>query len=454
MLFEITWESRSNYLDNAMGQLANFGDRTHFQLEVLETRTLFSVQTFAPPTPSQALQSETVGRDGSLYFVEADQQQIGRIMLDGNIIEYTVPDNFGDIGQLTTAKDGSIWFNTVNADSPLLGHLTTNGRVTSVALYNDAISIGAANDGTIWFSTVENGIGRVNTKNRVSYYGGTDPSGYVTKIISGPSGSIYFAEVSKSSDPSTTPYLFSVHQATGLRRVRFSTFYSGNTTYNFDNIGDIAGSVHEADNMALNSHGSLVIYDGITLQYINPYLNFMPSPGTLIPIPAGVHVGQINTGPDGEAWYVDAQGGKLNGTLDLPPDAGAPYTVVAGSHNVVWVTDGAKGVIYKVYVNEGDTNSDLTGLGGYPSFGRRGILDYVHLSFSNYTSIYDTFQVLRSSSINGKYSVVGSVSGGTGSLRFDDSHVQLHSSYYYKLRSTVFNMYLDGPLKVTADYVY
>src|SRR2546423_530694 len=100
----------------------NYRSANSFAVESLELRRLLSFQSYTPPTPSTALESETLGKDGSLYFVEADQQQIGRIFPKGKIVEYTVPDSFGDIGTLVTAKDGSIWFNTTSAQTPLLGH--------------------------------------------------------------------------------------------------------------------------------------------------------------------------------------------------------------------------------------------------------------------------------------------------------------------------------------------
>jgi streptogramin lyase len=424
--------------------------------ERLESRQLLSVQTFTPPTASNALQSETVGRDGSLYFVEADQQQIGRILPSGDIVEYAVPDNFGDIGQLTTAKDGSIWFNTFNADSPLLGHLTTKGRITSVAINNDAISIGAANDGTVWFSSVEDGIGRVS-KNRVSYLGGTGPANYVTKILSGPTGSIYFMEVAHSSDPTTTPYVLSVQQVT--RNLKFTTLFSGNTPLNFDNITDIAAAVDTANNLALGSDGTIWCYDGNQLIGITPGTNVLTQRYV-----ASVRRFSSLTGgpfPAGSPFFVDhTDGGSVWPTLsaesyDLPAGAGAPYAVISGGNNTLWVTDETQGLIYKITLADYVSETDAVGLAGnsYPILNHRHVVgSKIHLTFNNTSTLYDTIQVLRSSSANGRYSLIGSVSGGTGLLSFDDTNVKLSTSYFYKIRSTVFNAYLGGPLEITHYY--
>jgi streptogramin lyase len=439
-----------------MVTIKNFG--AHF--ENLEFRRYFSFQTFNPPTPSTQITNETIGKDGSLYFVEQDQQQIGRILPNGNVVEYEVPDTFGKIGTLVTAKDGSIWFNTTGADSPLLGHLTTKGRITSVAINDDALTVGAANDGTVWFSSLADGLGRVNTKNKVSYFA-TDTTNVITKIISGPAGSIYFASVQKSTDPSTTPYLFEVHSAAAAgTQLNDNTLYSGNSTFNFDN----GPQLDTAANLTA-SQGDLWFYDGYNIKSVNPSTGDVNS-GPITPInqryPNLKNLSSLTTGWNGDLWCVDrtigGQSYDISSSNFIPTftNGAKPYAIVNAGYNTAWITDASNGQIYKSWQSYAPNSNALSVpvfSGGSPQE-PGGVYYYDNVVFEN-TGLYDTVEIQRASSINGKYSTLERVNISAGdSLNYQDNAVKSGQTFYYRVRSVSTNSILVAPVKVSISVNY
>ena len=146
--------------------------------------------------------------------------------------------------------------------------------------------------------------------------------------------------------------------------------------------------------------------------------------------------------------------GKAVALIDAPQQA-VQRSPGGNAITMLWVTDETQGLIYKITLADYVSETDAVGLAG----NGEAILHYrhvvgskIHLTFNNTSTLYDTIQVLRSSSANGRYSLIGSVSGGTGLLSFDDTNVKLSTSYFYKIRSTVFNAYLGGPLEITDYY--
>src|SRR5262245_9098811 len=68
---------------------------------------------FTIPTANSAPVDITMGPDGAVWFTEALPGKIGRITLDGEIIEYQVPlpaNAAPGIFGITAGPDGALWF--------------------------------------------------------------------------------------------------------------------------------------------------------------------------------------------------------------------------------------------------------------------------------------------------------------------------------------------------------
>ncbi len=110
----------------------------------------------------------TVGMDGALWYTLIEANRVGRMTLDGSVIEHQLPTTSpGADGErpngLVVVPDGSIWF--ASDHSAQLQHLLRNGNVTGA----DAVSSGdtwmpsvrLGPDGAIWWTRQNvGGLGR------------------------------------------------------------------------------------------------------------------------------------------------------------------------------------------------------------------------------------------------------------------------------------------------------
>ena len=328
-------------------------DDNGYRLEALESRRLLAAfQSFAPPTPSAALHDETTGKDGSVYFVEADQQQIGRILPNKSIVEYTIPDSFGDIGKLVTAKDGSIWFNTTNADHPLLGHLTTRGRVSAVAIHADAKLIAASTDGSVWAAGPDLGAAQVSARGSVKYFA-TNAIQNATAITAGRRGDLYFIQDIVSADVHGTEYDPQLYHATLSHGRLLEQNLFGNEL--------LTDSAPTTD-LLLGPDGNAYFNVGgqPKLWYLTPQQYGQLSDVYAYNIGGGdptllSNASNLTVGPDRKVWFVDrVAGGKIWSVdshltvthYDLPGGATAtPFAIAKGAGNTLWITDDSGGVL-------------------------------------------------------------------------------------------------------------
>ena len=155
------------------------------------------------------------GPDGALWFTERSGR-IGRITVQGHIVEYTIPNSSAVLGDITVGPDGALWFVQTGCNSDSSGtvypgrisRLTTDGLLTNYTPPNDAHphSLTVGPDGALWFthrscptSPYDNptggGIGRITTGGAISLYTLPAPcndSGCgVTDIVSGPDGALW-----------------------------------------------------------------------------------------------------------------------------------------------------------------------------------------------------------------------------------------------------------------------
>ena len=109
----------------------------------------------------------TAGPDGALWFTNAGNNSIGRIITAGAVTNYTDP-SIDQPESITTGPDGALWF--TNAGNNSIGRVTTTGVVTN---YTDPSidqpeSITTGPDGALWFTNAgNNSIGRISTSGAI-----------------------------------------------------------------------------------------------------------------------------------------------------------------------------------------------------------------------------------------------------------------------------------------------
>ncbi len=154
----------------------------------------------------------TVGSDGSVWFVETEADQVGRITPDGTIAEvplFSSADGFIRPSTITASPDGSVW-----VSAPLARRVArVDGRTLTVTQFPvatgggtvDAQSVAADVDGGVWFersagSAMDNrppmpALGRMDRAGKITYHplpgGGPRWPGSLT---AGPDGAIWFLD--------------------------------------------------------------------------------------------------------------------------------------------------------------------------------------------------------------------------------------------------------------------
>ena len=267
-------------------------------------------------------------------------------------MEYTVPDSFGDIGKLVTARDGSIWFNTSNADYPLLGHLTPRGKLTAVEINADAKLITASSDGSVWAVGSDLGAAQVSSRGSVKYFS-TNTIQNASAITAGRKGDLYFLQDIVSVDVHGTEYDPQLYHATlSHGHLLEQNLFSNEHTFN----------AYPTTDLLLAPNGNLYFNVGgqPMLRYLTP-LRYGDLSGVYSPNIGGrgdpilTNASNLTAGPDGNVWFVDrVAGGKvwsvdsqLNVShYDLPGGAAStPFAIVKGAGHTLWITDEAGGVI-------------------------------------------------------------------------------------------------------------
>ncbi len=66
--------------------------------------------TYPVPSPAAGVSGITVGPDGALWFTEGMADAVGRISMQGEIVEFPLGEGASPTG-ITTGADGAIWFN-------------------------------------------------------------------------------------------------------------------------------------------------------------------------------------------------------------------------------------------------------------------------------------------------------------------------------------------------------
>jgi virginiamycin B lyase len=157
------------------------------------------------PTPNSTPSGITAGPDGAIWFNESasSANQIVRMTTAGQFTNtYPVPSPDSVLGQIITGPDGNLWVTENGSDK--IGRLVPpnqpgGGVLTEwIVPTKRAIPTGliVAPDGAMWFTEFgSSGVGRITTQGVITEYptGGSTPS-VPWEIVVGSDGALWYAE--------------------------------------------------------------------------------------------------------------------------------------------------------------------------------------------------------------------------------------------------------------------
>jgi virginiamycin B lyase len=276
------------------------------------------------PIPSTDATPEgiTCGPDGAYWFVEFNENNIGRISPTNDVVtEYPIPGPGGNPFDIVTGPDGNLWFTEYSFNG--VGRITTNGVIQQFALpftFNGTgITLGP--DGRLWLLDFGG-----------TYGNGVQTNGGVIALAIGTNGvtnAVYFNSTN-----------LTVHS----RPVSITRGRDGNLYFTEELTGKIA---------RITTNG-VITESGLLPTNSQPFV--------------------ITTGPDGALWFTFANSnalGRIDTNLNISQfvlptnNTGglvADYTIglTLGRDGNLYYTDPLPNLIGRVQVNETTNATNLT----------------------------------------------------------------------------------------------
>lgn len=148
----------------------------------------------------------TNGPDGAIWFTEYSTSRliakIGRLAMNGDLIEYDLPDNNSLPLGITPGPDGALWFTEGYGNK--IGKITTNGTIieypipTANAFPTEIVS---GPDGALWFTELEGRkIGRITTSGTITEYPIPAQNTHPRSLTLGSDGALWFIEYNNDID--------------------------------------------------------------------------------------------------------------------------------------------------------------------------------------------------------------------------------------------------------------
>ncbi|HEX3466538.1 MAG TPA: hypothetical protein VHT05_00390 [Candidatus Elarobacter sp.] len=144
------------------------------------------------------------GADGNLWTTNVIAHSVERVTLQGVFTVFPIPAPADFPDAITAGPDGNLWLTTEQPD--VLCRITTAGAFTEFSLPNGYPFSGyitAGPDGNLWFGTAS-AIGRSTPNGTITMFPIT-PNAYPDGITTGPDGNIWFTEHSANAIGRITP---------------------------------------------------------------------------------------------------------------------------------------------------------------------------------------------------------------------------------------------------------
>src|SRR5882724_10401411 len=310
-----------HYMDNKY----TFAARALGLLGAIAGLTSVSAQTpvfkeYPIPTAGSYPLSTITGPDGNLWFTELYSEKIGKVSTAGVVTEFPLPAGRAVArahGGMARGPDGNIWFTEMRAPfgftmPPAPGNIdkiTPAGVIAEYPLPSGNTPGGIANgsDGNLWFTELNSSsIGKITPTGVITEFPGRT-TGHPQAIVSGPDGNLWFTEYEI------------------LCGTDFCTASKG-----------MIGKITPA---------------GVVTEF---------------PVPTAISfMYGIITGPDGNLWFTESQGGILDAAPSggkiakitpagaiteyaTPTTGGAPAGIVTGPDGNLWFTESNRNNIGKI----------------------------------------------------------------------------------------------------------
>jgi virginiamycin B lyase len=179
-----------------------------------------AVKLFGTPTTASWPDYIVSGPQHAMWFSEFYADRIGRITMNGNITESSLPDN-NDIEGITAGTDGNLWFTEPGANQ--IGRMTPSGVVTAFPINGGNASprgITVGPDGNVWYvEYYDSYIGRVTPQGVITRFQIPESNSYPWSITTGPDGDLWFTQSAQNRigrfDPRTQAFQTSIAVPTG-----------------------------------------------------------------------------------------------------------------------------------------------------------------------------------------------------------------------------------------------
>lgn len=155
-----------------------------------------TLKLFYTPTPGSWPAYIAAGPERSMWFSETFTARIGRVTMEGQMTEFSLPPG-DDVEGVAAGPDGNVWFTEPAANK--IGRMTPEGVVTSFPIDGgnpDPRGITRGPDGNLWYAEFNDGyIGRVTPQGVITRF--PTPEGQYSgpwAITTGPDGNLWFTE--------------------------------------------------------------------------------------------------------------------------------------------------------------------------------------------------------------------------------------------------------------------
>ena len=265
------------------------------------------------------------GPDHNLWFTESIANRIGRITVNGDVTEFSIPSPGSGPSGIVSGPDGNLWF-TENA-AGRIGRITTTGVITEFELPSESRNRGpaaivAGPDGNLWFTESRGGrIGRMTTAGDVTEFAAASfasPGG----IAAGPDGNLWFTD--SNGYEGRIARMTTAGVATEFTTTDFS--------YSDQPIAITVGQDHGLWFVPSATGGvGRISTGGAVADFV------IPSPGDLRGIAAG----------SGVLWFTEWRANRIGrisqsgdvSEFPIPTAGSGPSGIAAGTDGNIWFTE-------------------------------------------------------------------------------------------------------------------
>ena len=264
-----------------------------------------AVSEFAAPTANSGLTSLTVGPDGAVWFTESKVNRIGRISPSGAIKEYAgpkpgVPGESTQPYDIVTGADGQLWYLEMNAGpgyaNTAIVPMRPDGTIGTVMIFPvpnpGQWHLASASDGALWIAqTDSNSIARLDPqvyatspRDAVKEFSLPSTSGGPSYIAAGRDGAAWFVDAKANRIGRISP-------SGAIKEYTVPTADSGLTSLTVGSDGTVWFTESKANAIGRISPSGAI---------------------TETPVPtAAAGLNGITVGPDGRIWFTESASDKI-----------------------------------------------------------------------------------------------------------------------------------------------